>query len=197
MDNFEISQELEQMREQFRLLTEKVEKQNIISEKHLRASVRKKMSSYDWWETWAQVMILLIGGPIMVMLTHKAGMARWTVVMAIIYCILGLALILCKKFIQDKKLNYKGDLKEFAVAIRSVRKLHIRFSIVSMPLIALFIILWSMEYFNVFFKLYDGFNPESITWCILSVILAIVLAIWTDHRKLRTLDDVINEIEEL
>ena len=185
------------MREQFRLLTEKVEKQNIISEKHLRASVRKKMSSYDWWETWAQVMILLIGGPIMVMLTHKAGMARWTVVMAIIYCILGLALILCKKFIQDKKLNYKGDLKEFAVAIRSVRKLHIRFSIVSMPLIALFIILWSMEYFNVFFKIYDGFNPESITWCILSVILAIILAIWTDHRKLRTLDDVINEIEEL
>ena len=54
-----------------------------------------------------------------------------------------------------------------------------------------------MEYFNVFFKLYDGFNPESITWCILSVILAIILAIWTDHRKLRTLDDVINEIEEL
>lgn len=185
------------MREQFRLLTEKVEKQNIISEKHLRASVRKKMSSYDWWETWAQVMILLIGGPIMVMLTHKAGMARWTVVMTIIYCILGLAFILCKKFIQDKKLNYKGDLKEFAVAIRSVRKLHIRFSIVSMPLIALFIILWSMEYFNVFFKLYDGFNPESITWCILSVILAIILAIWTDHRKLRTLDDIINEIEEL
>lgn len=69
--------------------------------------------------------------------------------------------------------------------------------IVSMPLIALFVILWSMEYFNVFFKLYDGFNPESITWCILSVILAIILAIWTDHRKLRTLDDVINEIEEL
>ena len=197
MDNFEISQELELMREQFRLLTEKVEKQNIISEKQLRASVRKKMSSYDWWETWAQVMILLIGGPIMVMLTHKAGMARWTVAMAIIYCILGLALILCKKFIQDKKLNYKGDLKEFAVAIRSVRKLHIRFSIVSMPLIALFIILWSMEYFNVFFKIYDGLNPESITWCILSVILAIILAIWTDHRKLRTLDDVINEIEEL
>ena len=197
MDNFEISQELEQMREQFRLLTEKVEKQNIISEKQLRASVRKKMSSYDWWETWAQVMILLIGGPIMVMLTHKAGMARWTVAMAIIYCILGVVLILCKKFIQDKKLNYKGDLKEFAVAIRSVRKLHIRFSIVSMPLIALFVILWSMEYFNVFFKLYDGFNPESITWCILSVILAIILAIWTDHRKLRTLDDVINEIEEL
>ncbi|MBQ7899872.1 MAG: hypothetical protein IJ307_08485 [Bacteroidales bacterium] len=197
MDNFEISQELELMREQFRLLTEKVEKQNIISEKQLRASVRKKMSSYDWWETWAQVMILLIGGPIMVMLTHKAGMARWTVVMAIIYCILGVVLILCKKFIQDKKLNYKGDLKEFAVAIRSVRKLHIRFSIVSMPLIALFIILWSMEYFNVFFKLYDGFNPESITWCILSVILAIILAIWTDHRKLRTLDDIINEIEEL
>ena len=33
--HFEISQELEQMREQFRVLTEKVEKQNIISEKQI------------------------------------------------------------------------------------------------------------------------------------------------------------------
>ena len=41
-DNFEISQELEQMREQFRILAEKVEKQNIVYEKQLRSSMRKK-----------------------------------------------------------------------------------------------------------------------------------------------------------
>ena len=60
-DNFEISQELEQMREQFRILTEKVEKQNIVYEKQLRSSMRKKMNSYDFWETWMQVIIIKIG----------------------------------------------------------------------------------------------------------------------------------------
>ena len=48
-DNFEISQELEQMREQFRILTEKVEKQNIVYEKQLRASMRKRMNLYNFF----------------------------------------------------------------------------------------------------------------------------------------------------
>ena len=45
-DNFEISQELEQMRDQFRLLSEKVEKQDIVNEKHLAASIESKVSQY-------------------------------------------------------------------------------------------------------------------------------------------------------
>ena len=34
-DNFEISQELEQMREQFKVLTDKVEKQKIVNDRLL------------------------------------------------------------------------------------------------------------------------------------------------------------------
>ena len=45
-DNFEISQELEQMREQFKVLTDKVEKQKIVNERLLESSVRSKVDKY-------------------------------------------------------------------------------------------------------------------------------------------------------
>ena len=45
-DNFEISQELEQMREQFKVLTDKVEKQKIVNERLLESSVRSKVDTY-------------------------------------------------------------------------------------------------------------------------------------------------------
>ena len=47
-DNLEISQELEQMKEQFRLLSKKVEKQSIISEKQIWSIIRNKMKAYEW-----------------------------------------------------------------------------------------------------------------------------------------------------
>ena len=45
-DNFEISQELEQMREQFKVLTDKVEKQKIVNERLLESSVKSKVEKY-------------------------------------------------------------------------------------------------------------------------------------------------------
>ena len=42
-DNFEISQELEQMREQFKVLTDKVEQQKIVNERLLESSVSSKV----------------------------------------------------------------------------------------------------------------------------------------------------------
>ena len=59
-DNFEISQELEQMRDQFRLLSEKVEKQNIVNKKHLAASIENKVSQYSFSrKSWVGVLVLL------------------------------------------------------------------------------------------------------------------------------------------
>ena len=81
--NFEISQELEQMREQFRILTEKVEKQNIVSEKQLRSSMKRRMYSYDFWETWVQIILLVVGCPIIMLLAHRGGMPDRTLVITV------------------------------------------------------------------------------------------------------------------
>ena len=58
-DNFEISQELEQMREQFKVLTDKVEKQKIVNERLLESSVRITLYKYTGGKKgWISIIII-------------------------------------------------------------------------------------------------------------------------------------------
>ena len=194
--HFEISQELEQMREQFRVLTEKVEKQNIISEKQLRTSMRSKMRSYDFLETWVQIAVLVVGCPMVMLSAHKVGMSEWVLVMTAVYGLLGISLLAIKKVLQDKMLNYKGDLKQFVTGVRTVKRWHIRSGIISVSVILPYFILFFMDYFKAFFARFESINVESLIIAVVYVLFVIAVAICVETRKRRVLDDIIKEIEE-
>lgn len=193
---FEISQELEQMREQFRVLTEKVEKQNIISEKQLRTSMRSKMRSYDFLETWVQIAVLVVGCPMVMLSAHRVGMSEWVLVMTAVYGLLGISLLAIKKVLQDKMLNYKGDLKQFVTGVRTVKRWHIRSGIISVSVILPYFILFFMDYFKAFFARFESINVESLIIAVVYVLFVIAVAICVETRKRRVLDDIIKEIEE-
>ena len=195
-DDFEISQELEQMREQFRVLTEKVEKQNIISEKQLRTSMRSKIRSYDFLETWVQIAVLVVGCPMVMLSAHRVGMSEWVLVMTAVYGLLGISLLAIKKVLQDKMLNYKGDLKQFVAGVRTVKRWHIRSGIISVAVILPYFILFFMDYFKAFFARFESINVESLIIAVVYVLFVIAVAICVETRKRRVLDDIIKEIEE-
>ena len=194
--HFEISQELEQMREQFRVLTEKVEKQNIISEKQLRTSMRSKMRSYDFLETWVQIAVLVVGCPMVMLSAHRVGMSEWVLVMTAVYGLLGISLLAIKKVLQDKMLNYKGDLKQFVTGVRTVKRWHIRSGIISVSVILPYFILFFMDYFKAFFARFESINVESLIIAVVYVLFVIAVAICVETRKRRVLDDIIKDIEE-
>ena len=194
--HFEISQELEQMREQFRVLTEKVEKQNIISEKQLRTSMRSKIRSYDFLETWVQIAVLVVGCPMVMLSAHRVGMSEWVLVMTAVYGLLGISLLAIKKVLQDKMLNYKGDLKQFVAGVRTVKRWHIRSGIISVSVILPYFILFFMDYFKAFFARFENINVESLIIAVVYVLFVIAVAICVETRKRRVLDDIIKEIEE-
>ena len=194
--HFEISQELEQMREQFRVLTEKVEKQNIISEKQLRTSMRSKIRSYDFLETWVQIAVLVVGCPMVMLSAHRVGMSEWVLVMTAVYGLLGISLLAIKKVLQDKMLNYKGDLKQFVAGVRTVKRWHIRSGIISVAVILPYFILFFMDYFKALFARFESMNVESLIIAVVYVLFVIAVAICVETRKRRVLDDIIKEIEE-
>lgn len=184
------------MREQFRVLTEKVEKQNIISEKQLRTSMRSKMRSYDFLETWVQIAVLVVGCPMVMLSAHRVGMSEWVLVMTAVYGLLGISLLAIKKVLQDKMLNYKGDLKQFVTGVRTVKRWHIRSGIISVSVILPYFILFFMDYFKAFFARFESINVESLIIAVVYVLFVIAVAICVETRKRRVLDDIIKEIEE-
>ena len=195
-DNFEISQELEQMREQFRILTEKVEKQNIVYEKQLRTSMRKRMNSYDFWEIWMPVIILIICYPLVyVILIKGADMPVWTAVMFTIFCILGISYLLIKKKMQDKLLDYKGDIRQFAAHVKKIKRWHFRSNLVITPISLTVGVLMFAEYIKGLKKTVE-ISQESLIAAIVAMIAVLAIDVYIDTRKSKILDNVIKEIEE-
>ena len=195
-DNFEISQELEQMREQFRILTEKIEKQNIVYEKQLRASMRKKMNSYNFWEVWVQIIALIPLCYLLYVLTiQRAGMPAWTTIMLCAYCAIIIIYLLIRKIMQDRLLDYKGDLKLFAVNVRKVKRWHRRSILIELPIGLIFIAVFFNEYIKALNQTVNV-RTETVIIAIIAMIICLPIAIFVDTRKERLLDNVIKEIEE-
>ena len=193
-DNFEISQELEQMREQFRILAEKVEKQNIVYEKQLRSSMRKKMNSYDFWGTWMQVIILIPLCYLLYVLTiQRVGMPAWTTVMLCAYCAICITILLIKKMMQDRLLDYKGDLKMFALNIRKVKKWHRRSILIATPIGLIFMALFFTEYIKARNQI---ISTEALIVSVTAMIIIVGIDIFIDIRRERLLDNIIKDIEE-
>ena len=193
-DNFEISQELEQMREQLRILAEKVEKQNIVYEKQLRSSMRKKMNSYDFWGTWMQVIILIPLCYLLYVLTiQRVGMPAWTTVMLCAYCAVCITILLIKKMMQDRLLDYKGDLKMFALNIRKVKKWHRRSILIATPIGLIFMALFFTEYIKARNQI---ISTEALIVSVTAMIILVGIDIFIDIRRERLLDNIIKDIEE-
>ena len=195
-DNFEISQELEQMREQFRILTEKVEKQNIVYEKQLRASMRKRMNLYNFWEVWMEIILLIICSPLIyITMIQKAGMPVWTTIMLIIFSVMAILYLLFKKKMQDKLLDYKGDVKQFVSNVKIVKRWHLRSILITTPVTVTFVAVLFVEYIKTLSKTMD-INQESLIAAIIAMIVLMVINVYVDTRKGRILDNIIKEIEE-
>ena len=193
-DNFEISQELEQMREQFKVLTEKVEKQKIVNERLLESSVKSKVDKYTGGKKgWISIIIIAYIVYIDIEYCIKYNLPLWcTIVVGAGFSIMVLISIF-NKLKSQKELDFKGDVNEFAVKVRSVKKLDIITSIVSR--------LIGYSVLAVFFYQFitvqsNHVREDSVLFISLFLLIMLVLVAIRDIHRFRLLDDILKDIEE-
>ena len=193
-DNFEISQELEQMREQFKVLTDKVEKQKIVNERLLESSVRSKVDKYTGGRKgWISIIIIAYIVYIDIEYCIKYNLPLWcTIVVGIGFSTMVLISIFSKLKWQ-KDLDFKGDVSEFAVKVRSVKKLDIITSIVSR--------LIGYSVLAVFFYQFitiqsNNVREDSVLVISAFLLIMLILVAIKDIRRFRILDDILKDIEE-
>lgn len=195
-NTLEISQELEQMREQFKVLSEKVEKQNVISEKQLWSMIKDRMKAYEWWEIWVQIFVLAASFPVLIMVARDSGMPSWINIMTAVYCILGIAMILIKRHRISRMVNYNGDVKHFVSSVKAAKRLHVCSIAIGLPLALIYIILFCMEFFCATHVAMKYISTGSIALCIITALAAAGLALLVDKKKRAFLDDIVTEINE-
>ena len=193
-DNFEISQELEQMREQFKVLTDKVEKQKIVNERLLESSVKSKVDKYTGGKKgWISIIIIAYIVYIDVKYCIEYNLPLWcTIVVGVGFSTMVLMSIF-NKLKWQKDLDFKGDVNEFAAKVRSVKKLDIITSIVSR-----FIGYSVLAIFFYQFITIQGHNVREDSVLAISAFLLIMLILVAirDIHRFRILDDILKDIKE-
>jgi len=193
-DNFEISQELEQMREQFKVLTEKVEKQKIVNERLLESSVKSKVDKYTGGRKgWISIIIIAYIVYIDIEYCIKYNLPLWcTIVVGAGFSVMVLISIF-NKLKSQKELDFKGDVNEFAVKVRSVKKLDIITSIVSRLMGYSVLATFLYQFITI---QNNHLREDSVLSISVFVLIMLVLGAIKDIRRFRILDDILKDIEE-
>ena len=193
-DNFEISQELEQMREQFKVLTDKVEKQKIVNERLLESSVKSKVEKYTGGKKgWISIIIIAYIVYIDIEYCIKYNLPLWCTIFVGVGFSTMVLISIFSKLKWQKDLDFKGDVSEFAVKVRSVKKLDIITSIVSR--------LIGYSVLAVFFYQFitvqsNHVREDSVLFISLFLLIMLVLVAIRDIHRFRLLDDILKDIEE-
>ena len=193
-DNFEISQELEQMREQFKVLTDKVEKQKIVNERLLESSVKSKVDKYTGGKKgWISIIIIAYIVYIDIEYCIKYNLPLWCTIFVGVGFSTMVLISIFSKLKWQKDLDFKGDVSEFAVKVRSVKKLDIITSIVSR--------LIGYSVLAVFFYQFitiqsNNVREDSVLVISAFLLIMLILVAIKDIHRFRILDDILKDIEE-
>ena len=192
-DNFEISQELEQMREQFNILSRKVEAENIVTDSVLDvATLKENIYSVDKSLEYKRIMWRIVLSIMVAYFMVKQMYPLWSCIVIPALCLLNAAVYYYKRKTQDNLLDYAGDVKEFVGRVKILKSHHIYTSIFSniITVIAVALFVW------VYMGLNPGLSRSSITSIAIFIIVFIGTLIWYERKKLSTLNEIIKDIEQ-
>ena len=191
-DNFEISQELEQMREQFSILSRKVEEQNIVTDGILRSCAREKMEKYNSKAIWWPIFFWVVLGGWLIHKQMDFGMPQWCNIFTACVCIVEVALFAYKKVLQNRTLDYNGDVKEFSQNVKVLK------SSLMVPVILSHTIgyVWAAVWMWMFFSMFPLKSATAVILMVVYVVVMTVLNFRVEIKLMRILDEIINDIEK-
>ena len=192
-DNFEISQELEQMRRQFNILSRKLDEQNIVTDGILRSCAREKMEKYDRRAIWTPMIAwIVLGGWLISKQATDYGMAQWSVMFSIIACVIEVGLYAFKKFQQSRTLDFNGDIKEFYAQVKSLKG-----SLLKTTLLSVIVgYVWIGAFLWEFFRVHPINSAKGIFLLVGYVVIMSFIHLRAEKKALGILDEIAEEIDK-
>ena len=193
-NNTLISNELEQMRSQISLLKDKLEKQNIVNEQHIRRSMKSKMSSIN--RTIAGTIIAgAFALPYCTWFFWSQDLSKLFIVATAIMLTVCLGLTILQQ-VRLKNLDFSdSNLVETAEELSKVKKHYSEWHWVAIPMIIIWLG-WLM--YEMISKL--GNEPYVIGFCCGAAVGAIIggiIGFRINRKVIRKTGEILEQIEEL
>ena len=193
-NNTLISQELEEMRSQISLLKDKLEKQNIVNEQHIRRSMKSKMSSIN--RTIAGTIIAgSFALPYCTWFFWSQDLSKLFIVATAIMLAVCLGLTILQQ-VRLKNLDFSdSNLVETAEELSKVKKHYSEWKWVALPMIIIWLGWLMYEMINNM-----GTEPYVIGFCCGAAVGAIIggiIGFRINRKVIRKTGEILEQIEEL
>lgn len=189
--NFEISQELEQMRVQFSILSRKLEEQNIVTDGILRSCAREKMEKYNSRAIWWPIVMWIAAGGWIISKQFDYGMPQWSNILTAAVIIVEVGVFAFKKLQQNRMLNYNGEIKAFSSQVKGLRKSLLKLTILS----GIIGYTWVAVWLWLFFSMYPIKSAVGIILLVAYIGVMSFIHLRAEMKALHILDEIVEDIK--
>lgn len=192
-NNTLISNELEEMREQIGILREKLEKQNIVNEQHIRNSMASKANNLNNTVRGTVIggVFALIYCPICFL---HLGCSLPFVIATTLLLAVCLALTIYQKVTLGRMDFSQGSLVEIAKSLGRVRRHYVRWTRSVAPVL---IALWYAWCMYEFIKLDKSGGMVILVCATIGGIIGGLIGFSINRKVIRKTDEILEQIEEL
>lgn len=191
-NRLEMSRELEEMRQQFAVMKDRFERQEIVTDRLLRNTQKRRINIYDWLNLYGPMMVIVAMLPLMYLCCRYYGLPVWVAVMAYIVSTLSIVWQYLERSKYRKVFRFEGDVLQIAGCVRNFRRRTYKRTIVGgIAVILVLAIGYGVWLPNV--RLTD--DPFRWALCILLVLGVFAASIVIEVKSFRLLDKIVEDLE--
>ena len=192
-NRLEMSRELEEMRQQFAIMKERFDRQEIVTDRLLRETQKRRINIYDWLNLYIPMIVLPAMMPLLYLCWESYGLPLWVAITAAAIASLCVAVHYYERRRYMKTFNFEGDVQEIAEFVRAFRMRTFKMKVIGSVISVMFLItgcaVWLPDV-----QLTD--DPLRWILCILLALAVAVISIVIEVKSIRLLDNIIRDLEQ-
>lgn len=192
-NRLEMNCELEEMRQQFAIMKERFDRQEIVTDRLLRETQKKRINIYDWLNLYGPMAVIVMMTPLLFLCCQHYGLPVWVAVMAFLMGFLSVIWQYCERLKYRETFRFEGDVLQIAGCVRNFRRRSFKMTIVA-GLVSVLVLAVGYAAWLPNVQLTD--DPFRWILFILLFLGVIAAVIALEIKSLRILDSIVKDLEQ-
>jgi len=192
-NRLELSRELEEMRQQFAVMKERFDRQEIVNDGLLRNMQKRRINLYDWLNLYGPMIVIVAILPLMYLCCRDYGLPVWVAVMVYVVAATEIIWQYLERRKYRKEFSFEGDVLQIAGCVRRFRRRTFKMTVLAGAVLVLVLAVGVSVWLpNV--RLTD--DPFRWALCILLVLGVFAVNVAMEIKSFRLLDSIIKDLEQ-
>lgn len=192
-NRLELSRELEEMRQQFAVMKERFDRQEIVNDGLLRNMQKRRINIYDWLNLYGPMIVIVAILPLMYLCCRDYGLPVWVAVMVYVVAATEIIWQYLERRKYRKVFSFEEDVLQIAGCVRRFRRRTFKMKVLAGAVLVL-VLAVSVSVWLPNVRLTD--DPFRWALCILLVLGVFAVNVAMEIKSFRLLDSIIKDLEQ-